>query len=1066
MLGPLLTLTLLLFQQFHEGYAWGSLTSKTSDSGNALAVMPSSASVSSNELGLAQRSINDWQLTNFVLVSTIDGMIQARERRTGALLWSLGGEPLVRVEQVIGDGDQIDLETVWITEPDGDGGLYYFNPSSGLERIPASIKDLIEKAPFAMKDGVVYTGSKSTVLYTLNATTGEILHSYGKELARSVEKKSVCEAAPSDDWFPLQSGMLLIGRSDYVLEIHEKRTSKAWRLYFSRWSSNTRDVDLARQYNKPLDSLYVTPILNNTVIAMAPNDYRQNRWHAQIPSAAVQVFDVLTPISSLPGSDNAPLVILSQPPLQVHDQAPRNKDVYVGQTTFGDFFALSGANYNALLSSSVSAPWCVGTHRSFRSLGELANLIVGVHPEWCQVKSFVTEPTLPDHNRPGIENKQPPMLIDPPPPVSSSLKKITSRILENVATFLAMLLLAYLASKQGLIPGLYEIFELWAWWKLQQEQQKKQVGDTAIVSVYETSGDRASNQTLVEPSSDLKEVSATELESSTGSARTPSPGLGTKQSNATVVPDLTFTKENGNLQPSSSSVSLNTLADGEGKQRRKRGSRGGKKVREAKERAEQKVGFKGNDDDSDEASSSVSSQSADALRALGPFYITQEVLGSGSHGTAVYKGIFQSREVAIKRLVRTCYDVASQEVEILQESDDHPNVIRYFCSHETEDCLFLALELCQASLEEVIRGESLRETISTEVLLDLQARLRPLDTLQQITKGLHHLHSLKIVHRDIKPQNILVAYPKPVHVKDKTKLSKVVYGPPRLLISDFGLCKKLEGEQSSFQATTNAHAGTVGWTAPEISMDSRYSLGTINESSSSDVVVPDMLRNQSRRLTRAVDIFSLGCVFYYTLSPRQHPFGDGVTRQINIERQNYSLDELDRFPFAVEARDLISQMISFDPRKRPDTAEILQHPLFWSDQEKLDFLVKVSDRLENESREEHSVLLERLERHAEKIVGGDWPGRFPKAFLDNLGKYRKYHGDRIIDLLRALRNKFHHYNDFTPEMKKLVGAVPSGYLVFFTGRFPYLLMEVYGFVKENLASEDAFSPYFVYNHKH
>eukprot|EP00842_Homolaphlyctis_polyrhiza_P001445 jgi/Hompol1/2300/HPOL_005933-RA len=48
------------------------------------------------------------------------------------------------------------------------------------------------------------------------------------------------------------------------------------------------------------------------------------------------------------------------------------------------------------------------------------------------------------------------------------------------------------------------------------------------------------------------------------------------------------------------------------------------------------------------------------------------------HGTVVYKGMFEGREVAIKRLLLEFYDVADHEVKILQESDHHPNVVRYY----------------------------------------------------------------------------------------------------------------------------------------------------------------------------------------------------------------------------------------------------------------------------------------------------------------------------------------------------------------------------------------------------
>lgn len=53
-------------------------------------------------------------------------------------------------------------------------------------------------------------------------------------------------------------------------------------------------------------------------------------------------------------------------------------------------------------------------------------------------------------------------------------------------------------------------------------------------------------------------------------------------------------------------------------------------------------------------------------------------VGYGSHGTVVYKGEFDGRAVAVKRLLIDFYDVAYHEVKLLQESDDHPNVVRYF----------------------------------------------------------------------------------------------------------------------------------------------------------------------------------------------------------------------------------------------------------------------------------------------------------------------------------------------------------------------------------------------------
>jgi serine/threonine-protein kinase/endoribonuclease IRE1 len=56
--------------------------------------------------------------------------------------------------------------------------------------------------------------------------------------------------------------------------------------------------------------------------------------------------------------------------------------------------------------------------------------------------------------------------------------------------------------------------------------------------------------------------------------------------------------------------------------------------------------------------------------------ISDTIVGYGSHGTVVLKGTWGGRPVAVKRLLSDFTRLASQEVKLLQASDDHPNVIR------------------------------------------------------------------------------------------------------------------------------------------------------------------------------------------------------------------------------------------------------------------------------------------------------------------------------------------------------------------------------------------------------
>lgn len=55
----------------------------------------------------------------------------------------------------------------------------------------------------------------------------------------------------------------------------------------------------------------------------------------------------------------------------------------------------------------------------------------------------------------------------------------------------------------------------------------------------------------------------------------------------------------------------------------------------------------------------------------------------------------------MKRLLRECFSLVQREVQLLQESDRHPNVLRYFCTERGPQFHYIALELCQASLQEV-----------------------------------------------------------------------------------------------------------------------------------------------------------------------------------------------------------------------------------------------------------------------------------------------------------------------------------------------------------------------------
>ncbi|TMS23386.1 Serine/threonine-protein kinase/endoribonuclease IRE1 [Larimichthys crocea] len=273
-------------------------------------------------------------------------------------------------------------------------------------------------------------------------------------------------------------------------------------------------------------------------------------------------------------------------------------------------------------------------------------------------------------------------------------------------------------------------------------------------------------------------------------------------------------------------------------------------------------------------------------------FTSAEVLGHGTAGTFVFRGKFDGRHVAVKRILPECFEVAEREVQLLRESDTHPNVIRYFCTERDRLFTYIAIELCAATLQQYVEDPSCFPS------------LNPITLLEQTMCGLSHLHSLNIVHRDLKPRNILLSGPSAL-------------GQVRALISDFGLCKKIPDGRSSFSMRSGI-PGTEGWIAPEVLRDT-----------------------PGNKPTTAVDVFSAGCVFYFVISRGQHPFGNALRRQVNIMSGEYSLSHfMEDIHDDVIAQDLIEQMISTEPESRPSTACVLKHPFFWSPEKQLLFFQK------------------------------------------------------------------------------------------------------------------------------
>ena len=171
-------------------------------------------------------------------------------------------------------------------------------------------------------------------------------------------------------------------------------------------------------------------------------------------------------------------------------------------------------------------------------------------------------------------------------------------------------------------------------------------------------------------------------------------------------------------------------------------------------------------------------------------------------------------------------------------------------------------------------------------------------------------------------------------------------------------------------------------------------------------------------------------------------FGDSLRRQANILNNEYKTDKLSSVNTETYMqRNLIERMISKEPKDRPSSKQILAHPVFWSKAKILQFLQDVSDRIEKIDM--NDPILAELERSANVILRNNWKVHICPNLQDNLKKFRTYNGVCVRDLLRAIRNKKHHYRELPPDVAASLGTLPDEFVDYFTSRFPKLILHVY-----------------------
>ncbi|CAO3576412.1 unnamed protein product [Absidia cylindrospora] len=234
-------------------------------------------------------------------------------------------------------------------------------------------------------------------------------------------------------------------------------------------------------------------------------------------------------------------------------------------------------------------------------------------------------------------------------------------------------------------------------------------------------------------------------------------------------------------------------------------------------------------------------------------------------------------KIILKRVIAGKEHMLDSELDILTKVK-HPHVVSMHAMYESADAVYIVTDLASG-------GELFSQLLDQGCYTERDAA----NLVRQMLEGLVYLHDCDIVHRDIKPENLLFA----------TKEADAT-----LMITDFGLSKILKNHDDILTTA----CGTPGYVAPEVLLQKGHG--------------------------RPVDLWSVGVITFVLLCGYTPFYGEDQAALFeSIMSGKYEFDEEYWGDISDSAKNMIDNLLAFDPEKRITATDALQHPWITNEEE-------------------------------------------------------------------------------------------------------------------------------------